>query len=80
MCCLYFLTKLAGFFVCVLIMNKLILDRNVFFWNQVVHGDGTGPSSGTQSDKVWEPLVYNNHSAKIIMHKSIPISMFSDTL
>ena len=29
MCCLYFLTKLAVF--CVLIMNKLISNRNVFF-------------------------------------------------
>lgn len=54
--------------LCVLIMNKLISDRNVFFWKQVVRGDGTGPSSGTQSEKVWEPL-----PMKDICHALYPI-------
>jgi len=28
-----------------------------FSWNKVVRGDGTGPTNGTRSEKVWEPLL-----------------------
>jgi len=29
-----------------------------FLETQVVRGDSTGPTNGTQSEKVWEPLIY----------------------
>jgi len=28
-----------------------------FSWNKVVRGVSTGPTKGTRSEKVWEPLL-----------------------
>ena len=46
----------------------------IYIYNQVVRGDGTGPSSGTQSEKGWEPLVYMN--LELLERGDLPIVLF----